>query len=204
MTQRISINEKSLAISCLRDGGIVSFPTDTIYGVACRFDNQESQNRLKIVKGRPEEKPFPLVVGTVEQCELIAEIDERTKKIIRQWWPGALTLVLKKKKNLPDWMSNGKDTVAVRMINMPEITEIIQGVGVPLYLTSANLSDEPVCQSAQEVMEKLGGRVDLVIDGELRQGQASTILDCTQSKLIVLREGPISLEEIEKKMEEKL
>ncbi len=201
MAKKISQNQLSQASECLREFGIVAFPTDTIYGIAGRSDSQEVQERLKWVKGRPEEKPFPLVVGELSQCENLVDLDDRSKKIMELWWPGELTLVLKKNKALEKWVTGGKDTVAIRMIDHPVISKMIKEVGTPLFLTSANQSDEPVCCDGDEVMRRLGDRIDLVVDGKHHTGMASTILDCTKEELSILREGPISLEDINKSLE---
>lgn len=203
MAIKITINQLDLAKQCLEDGGIIAFPTDTVYGIACRSDRKELQERLKYVKGRPEEKPFPIVVGSIEQCQKIAVVDEKIKKIMTTCWPGPLTLILNRQEEMDDWVTNGQKTIAVRMFDENGISQMIQQLNVPLFLTSANLSDEPVCQDGEEVLQRLGNRIDLIVDGSHRKGKASTILDCTQEELKILREGPISLEEIKQKMEDK-
>lgn len=197
MVRRIKIDQLEIAKQCLEEGKIVAFPTDTVYGLACRCDKQELQERLKHVKGRPEEKPFPIVVGSFEQCQELAMVDERTEKIIETCWPGPLTLILNRRDDVNEWVTNGHKTIAIRMFEEEGITQMIQQCPFPLFLTSANLSDEPVCQDGDEVIARLGERIDLVVEGRHRSGKASTILDCTQVELKVLREGPISLEEIE-------
>lgn len=204
MAVKITLDQLDKAQACLEEGGIIAFPTDTVYGLACRSDRQDLQERLKHVKGRPEEKPFPIVVGSIEQCQKIAVVNERVLNIMEACWPGPLTLILHRQENLEDWVTNGQKTVAVRMFDEKGISQMIQRLNVPLFLTSANLSDEPVCQNGDEVIERLGDRIDQVVDGSHRTGLASTILDCTQQELKVLREGPLSLKEIENKiMEEK-
>lgn len=190
------------AAKVLKEGGIVAFPTDTVYGLACRYDDYNAQERLKHAKARPEEKSLPLVVGSLEQLKKIAYTDEKIEAIIHKWLPGALTLILKKRDNIEDWVTNGKDTIAVRMIDVPGINEMIQKVGVPLFLTSANLSGEPVCLDAHEVKSRLGNKIDCILDGKHSEALASTILDCTNEELTVIRKGPISLEDIIKTLEE--
>lgn len=196
MSKVISIKDWKIASEIVRQGGLIAFATDTVYGLACRYDNEDAQERLIHCKGRPEEKPFPLVVGSLEQCETLCELDERSRKIFNAFLPGALTLILKKKESVPNRVNQGKDTLAIRMIEGEGISELIQDVGVPLFLTSANLSGEPVCLDANEVEVRLGDKLDCILDGKHRDAQASTILDCTQSELVVLRQGPITLEEI--------
>ncbi|MFV0479232.1 MAG: L-threonylcarbamoyladenylate synthase [Anaerorhabdus sp.] len=202
MAIKVTIQELDVVAQQLQDGKIVAFPTDTVYGLACRSDSQELLERLRRVKGRPEEKPFPIVVGSIEQCEDVAIVDQRALQIMSQWWPGALTLVLNKKSKVEDWATQGRSTIAVRMLDEEGISEMIKNVGVPLFLTSANRSSDPVCKTGDEVMGRLGERIDVVVDGKHQDNLASTILDCTQEKLSVLREGKISLEEIEKSIRE--
>ncbi|MEF9968375.1 MAG: L-threonylcarbamoyladenylate synthase [Longicatena sp.] len=202
MSKIINPQEWREASELVKKGGLIAFATDTVYGLACRYDNQDAQNRLIHCKGRPEEKPFPLVVGSLEQCEKICVLDERSRKIFNKWLPGAITLILPKKAEVPDHINNGKDTLAIRMIDGEGITELISDVGVPLFLTSANLSGDSVCMNAEEVNDRLGDKLDIIIDGKHRDGLASTILDCTKSELIVLRQGPITLEDIKLSLEE--
>lgn len=202
MARRITLDQLEVAKQCLEGGGIIAFPTDTVYGLACRCDSQELQERLKHVKGRPEEKPFPIVVGSFEQCQTLAVVDERTLKIMESCWPGPLTLILNRRDDVEEWVTNGQKTIALRMFDEEGITQMIQQCSFPLFLTSANLSDEPVCQNGDEVFARLGDRIDLIVEGKHRTGLASTILDCTQAELKVVREGPISLEVIYHKMKE--
>lgn len=199
------INQKDwiIAANILRNGGVVAFPTDTVYGLGCRYDDFNAQTKLRNAKNRPEEKSFPLVVGSMEQLKMIAETDDRIEKIVHHFLPGALTLILKKKNNVEDWVTDGKATIAIRMIDVVGINEMIQSVGVPLFLTSANISGEPVCRNAQEVLDKLGNKIDCVIDGKHIDSLASTILDCTKKNLTIVRQGPIGLEDILKILEEK-
>lgn len=201
MAKIVDVKNWKEASEVVKQGGLIAFATDTVYGLACRYDDQVAQEKLKHAKARPEEKSLPLVVGSLKQCEEIAIVTNREKKIIEKWLPGAITLILKKKSSVPDWVTNGKDTLAIRMIDVEGINEMIQDIGVPLFLTSANLSGEPVCQDANEVNERLGNKIDIILDGKHRDGLASTILDCTQDELVVLRQGPIQIEDILKSLE---
>ncbi|MEG0077157.1 L-threonylcarbamoyladenylate synthase [Anaerorhabdus sp.] len=202
MSKVISTKDWKYASQIVKDGGLIAFATDTVYGLACRYDDEIAQERLVHCKGRPEEKPFPLVVGNLKQLETICELDDRSRKIFNLFLPGPLTLILKKKETVPARVNHGKDTLAIRMIDGEGIRELLQDVGVPLFLTSANLSGDPVCMNANEVNDRLGDKLDCIIDGQHRDALASTILDCTQTELVVLRQGPIQLEEILTKLEE--
>ena len=183
-------------VELLLAGEVVAFPTDTVYGVACVYDREESINKMKAAKGRPEYKPFPLMVSNKEQIQEVAEVDERTEHIIDAWMPGAITIVLKKKAVLPDSATNNEPTVAIRMADDELVTNIINKVGKPLLVTSANLSGEPSTSMYKEVYEKLNGRISALIARDSRGAKASTIIDLTNPEIKVLREGPITLDRI--------
>ncbi len=189
------------AARILKEGGIVAFETDTVYGLACRCDSERSVKRLREAKSRPENKPLPLIVSSFLQASTLVSFDLYSEELFKKLLPGAITLVLKKQEEVADWVSLGFDTLAIRMIDMPFINQMIDEVGVPLCLTSANSSGEPVCQNGQQINERLGDKVDYIIDGIHRDGLASTIIDCTKNELTILREGAITKEKIMKILE---
>ncbi|MBR3841019.1 MAG: threonylcarbamoyl-AMP synthase [Erysipelotrichales bacterium] len=183
-------------VELLLAGEVVAFPTDTVYGVACIYDNEEAIKKMKEAKGRPEYKPFPLMVSNKTQIQEVANTDERSEYIIDAWMPGAITIVLNKKSVLPDSATNNEPTVAIRMADDELVTTIINKVGKPLLVTSANLSGEPSTSRYKEVYEKLNGRIAALVARDSRGAKASTILDLTSPEIKVLREGPITLDRI--------
>ena len=194
----LETSELDTAAQLLRDGEVVAFPTDTVYGVACVFDNEEAIEKMKVAKGRPESKPFPFMASSKDLIKMVAEVNERDEKIIDHLMPGALTIVLKKKPNVPDITTNGMSTIAIRMADDTLVNEIISKVGKPLLVTSANLSGEPSTSSYEEVYKSLQGRISAVVRRDATGSKASTIIDLTQPDTVkVLREGPISIETIE-------
>lgn len=186
-----------IAADLLKNGEVVAFPTDTVYGVACVYDNPNAIEKMKRAKGRPESKPFPLMVSNKKHIIDIAEVDNRTERIIDAWMPGALTIILRKKDTLPDFATNNEPTVAIRMADDELVSSIIEKVGKPLLVTSANISGEPSTSRYKEVYESLNGRISALIARDSLGARASTIIDLTKDEIKVLREGPITLDRIE-------
>lgn len=196
MTKDFTLKDLSAVAEEVKSGKVVAFPTDTVYGVGVRYDDEAAIEAMKRSKGRPESKPFPMMVCDEVQMASVAWIDEDILRLVRRLTPGALTLVLKKKDNVPDYVTNGKDTIAIRIPDHRFVLDLLEKVGVPMLVTSANLSDYPSCRTYHEVMEQLDGRIDAIVDGQCGSGVASTIVDVTCRPFKILREGAISLEEI--------
>ncbi len=175
-----------LASEALKNNKVVAYPTDTVYGLAVRFGSEKARLNLVARKKRPEEKYFPVMVSDIEMMEKIAVINDSARKIIEKFMPGPLTVVLNKKIDFGD---NG--TLAIRIAHDETLKKIIEEIACPIFLTSANLSGNPVCKTALEIEES--GLADIIVDGEILDGTASTIIDLTGEEIKVLREGPISL-----------
>lgn len=187
-------------VKLLENGEVVGIPTDTVYGIACVYHLLDAIQKMKVAKGRPETKPFPMMVANKEQIMKVAYVDERTSKIIDCFMPGALTIIVPKKECIDDSVTNGAKTIAIRMADDPLMMEIIHMVNEPLLVTSANLSGEPSMCSYEDVYDKLNGRIAGLIKRDATGTNASTIIDLTGEEIKVLREGPITLDEIEMKL----
>ena len=196
-TQRLTKKDSAQIVEILNHGGVVAFPTDTVYGLAVRYDLKEAILKMKEAKQRPETKPFPKMVSSKAQIERVAVTDARSQKLIDQWMPGALTLVFKKRPEIDELVTNGFPTIGIRMPDDDFVLEIINRVGVPLLVPSANLSGQPSCTTAEEVLKQLDGRIDAVVLGESGASTASTVCDTTGDELKILRQGPIKLEDLE-------
>jgi L-threonylcarbamoyladenylate synthase len=198
---RIVKTDNPRAITLAKDisqaGGLIAFPTDTIYGLAANAFNPAAIESIFAVKGRPDEKALPVLIGSFRQIEeLVLQVDERLRRIAAAFWPGPLTLVLHKNPRLPAQLSP-YSTVGVRKPNPPFTLNLLTQTG-PLATTSANLSGGPNPIDATSVMAQLDGRINLLIDGGPTPGPtASTVVDISEPELKVLRPGPISLAEIE-------
>lgn len=187
-------NALKTAADELKNGKLVAFPTDTVYGVGCPAFDAAAVERLYRVKGRQANKPIPILVTGPEQLRLIArEITPLADKLIEKFWPGALTLILKRQPNLPDAICAGGDTIAVRMPAHVQALAIIEEVGMPLATTSANKSGWQSPLDAQQVLLNLNGRIDLVLDaGPCPGGVDSTVVDATGDTIKILRETAIA------------
>jgi len=188
--------ERGVAI--LRRGGIVAFPTDTVYGLGVSAYNEPAVKRLYRLKQRPEARPLPILVADmVQMAEVAGVLPPVARKLADSFLPGALTLVLPRSARVPDVITGGK-TVAVRIPAHPVAIALIRGLGSPIVGTSANLSGRPSALTAEEVYSQFGDRLGLVIDGgRCPGGRESTIVDVTGAKPRVLREGAISRQQLE-------
>ncbi|MDH5695555.1 MAG: L-threonylcarbamoyladenylate synthase [Dehalococcoidia bacterium] len=186
-------------IFILKQGGIVAFPTDTVYGLGAGIGIRQAVERVYQVKQRPRNMALPLLLADTTQIAEVAEpVPSIAWLLADKFLPGALTIVLHKSKSVPDIITGGSATVAVRIPAHPVPVALAQGLGTPIVGTSANLSGKPSPLTADEVYSQLGDKVDLVIDGgRCPGGMESTIVDVTGETPIVLREGAISTEELE-------
>lgn len=175
---------------------VLAIPTDTVYGVGVVYGDLNDLSRLKHAKHRPETKPIPMMVESASQMKQIAKVDARTEKIIDAFLPGPLTLILPLREDVSKEYTNGKDTVAVRIPDAPFILNVIQRLNKPLLVSSANISGRPAAITFDQAKENLPN-IDGIVQGQCQQGMASTIVDCTKEQLAILREGPISLSELE-------
>ncbi len=187
-------------ISILRQGGIVAYPTDTVYGLGASASLPRAVERVYEVKERPRNLPLPLLLADTSQIARVAEaVPPVAWLLIRNFWPGALTLVLAGSNSVSDIIMAGGTTIAIRIPAHPVPIALIEGLEAPLVGTSANLSGRPSPLTAEEVYSQLGDRVDLIIDGgRCPGGQESTIVDVSGETPVLLREGVISREALER------
>ena len=195
--KRYKENEIDELVRILKNDGVISVPTDTVYGVCACMNSEKAHDKLVIVKNRPKNKLFPIMCADEEQIKSIAIVDDRAEKIIKAFMPGPITLILKKNYNLPDYINNGNDTIAVRMATSRILEDLIRKVGSPLFMSSANQSGEKTCTSLDEI-EKACPLLDGMLEGSVTFGKGSTILDCSSEDIKILRQGPILKEQIDK------
>jgi len=206
-TKVLSVGQEAIdmAVRILAQGGHVAFPTDTVYGVGAHAFQPDAVERIYAAKIRPRDKAIPILLAQPDDLVLVAEgITETAWLLAERFWPGGLTLVLPKKANVPDVVSAGGPTVAVRVPDHPVPLALIAALGAPLAATSANLSGHPSPATAQEVEAELGGRIELILDGgRCPGGIPSTVLDLTTDPPTVLRTEAIAVEEIKASLAEK-
>lgn len=197
MIKRYNQNEIEQLAQILKSGGVISVPTDTVFGICAKIDSKPAYDKLIEIKNRPKDKSFPIMCANIEQIKEVAIVDEKAQKLIKEFMPGPITLVLKKKDKLPQYVTNGKDTIAIRMATSKELENLITKVGCPIFMTSANQSGKPECRSLDEI-EKACYGLDGMMEGTVKYSKGSTIVDCTSEEIRILRQGPISLEQIKK------
>ncbi len=184
-------------ISVLKGGGLVAFPTDTVYGLGASAAIPRAVEKIYTLKERPQDLALPLLLDKPSRISEVASyVSPLAWQLIRKFWPGALTIVLPVKKSVSRVITGGGKTVAVRIPAHPLAIALIQGVGVPIVGTSANMSGKPSALTADEVRSQFGDKIDLVIDGGGCPGRESTIVDVSGEIPRVLREGAISREEL--------
>ncbi len=186
------------AAEIIRSGGLVAFPTETVYGLgASGFDPQAVAKIFK-AKGRPQDNPLILHISKLDDLfELASEVPPEAIKLANLFWPGPLTMVLKKKPIVPDTVTAGLQTVAIRMPANDIALRLIEASGVPIAAPSANVSGRPSPTSAEHVMSDLSGVIDMVIDGgPTRIGVESTVLDISGATPVLLRPGGLGLEDL--------
>ena len=192
-------DEIGQAIAILKRGGIVAFPTDTVYGLGASAGDDDAVARVYEAKNRPRHLALPLLLADISQIEDVArDVSDLAWCLAQRLLPGGLTLVLHKAQSVSSVVTGGGDKIAVRVPDHPVPIALIKGLGGPITGTSANVSGSPSPLTAEEVHRQMGDRVHLIIDGRCRGGVDSTVLDLTGDAPEVLREGAIGKEEIER------
>jgi L-threonylcarbamoyladenylate synthase len=191
-------SQTDLALEVLRDGGIVAFPTDTVYGLGADPANVRAVERIYRVKKRPPGLPLPLLLADASDISRFAEsVPEVAWRLAERFLPGGLTLVLRRGASVPPWVVAGGGTVALRVPDHPVPIALARALGGAIVGTSANISGEPAPVVAEDVRRQLGAGVDVVIDGgRCPGGTESTVVDVSGGSPVILREGAVSREDI--------
>jgi len=189
-------NNIMLAAQIVRRGGLVVYPTETVYGLGCDPFNVEAIKRILKVKAN-RNKPLPLLAASIVNADKVAFISPNGKRLAAKFWPGSLTMVFPKKAALPDVVTFGWDSVGLRIPDSEVALHLIRLSGGLLIGSSANRTGEEPPRAVQEISVELKEMVDVVLDGGATvQGMSSTVADLTSEKPRILREGPVSFEEI--------
>lgn len=206
-TKRIVIEERNHikdeelkeAAGILRSGGLVAFPTETVYGLGGNALDEDAARKIYAAKGRPSDNPLIAHVSCVEEvAPLVKEIPEAGRKLMEAFWPGPLTMIFPKSEKVPYGTTGGLDTVAIRMPDDPVANRLIALAGVPVAAPSANTSGRPSPTTADHVWQDMNGRIDMIIDGgPVGIGVESTIVDVSSAVPAVLRPGAITMEMLE-------
>lgn len=188
------------AVSLMVNGTPVAFPTDTVYALGAPVNYVSCIQKIFDIKQRPMHMPLPLLLGETRDVDLVAcDVPDIARQMMHDLWPGALTLVLRKKPFVPDIVTGGQPTVGVRIADHPVTIDIVKWVGVPIIGTSANLHGSPNPLTAMEVEHQIGSVVELIIDGgKTLGGVESTILDMSCDKPRIIRQGAVSREVLQR------
>lgn len=187
--------------NAIKRGKIVVFKTDTVYGLGTNAFDEKACKKVYEVKGRPEQKPLCLLISDISMLkEIVDSINPVEQKLIDSFWPGPLTIKFKKKENvLPDLISAGDEFVRIRLLKNGLAYSLIKTAGIPIVAPSANLSGNPTGTIIKNIIGELNGKVDYILDsGNVNDNTTSTIVEVKDDKVIIIREGKIKKEEIEK------
>lgn len=199
-TKRLGISPADIAeaVHVLTHGGIVAFPTDTVYGVGADVRHPEAIAALYEIKERPLDRAIPVLLARAVELGAVAqEVPESAWRLAQRFWPGPLTVVVRRALSLPPILTAGEPTVAVRVPDHPVVRALIEGVGAPLAATSANISGRSSPVTADGVLAQLEGRIALLLDGgPCPGGKDSTVVDLTIVPVRILRTGPITADQI--------
>ncbi len=201
-----NVKDIKVCAEVIRSGGLVAFPTETVYGLGANAYDREAVKKIFIAKNRPPDNPLIVHICDFKQLEnIVTEIPDKALRLVKNAWPGPLTIILPKHSSVPDEVTAGLDTVAVRMPAHPVALKLIELSGVPIAAPSANLAGRPSPTTPSHVIQDLYGRVDIIIDaGETFFGVESTIINLLTEPPTLLRPGPLPIEKIEEFLGEKI
>ena len=192
-----SSKEFEIAKSKLDQSQVIAFPTETVMGLGVYFDDHKAYELLNQIKRRPEDKPYTLMLGDVKDVEKYAFVNERDRKVIDAFMPGPVTLLLRS-KNVPDYVTHNTGVIGVRVPDMSLVQELINYLGKPLLVPSANKSGDKPALTSIEVRQIFGDELGYIFEEDSLGQKPSTIIDLTTEQVKILREGPISIEDINK------
>ena len=198
--KRVELNK---AASIIRSGGVVAFPTESFYGLGVSAWDEKAIQHLFDIKKREDDQPILLLIPSVSVLDrYVTRISDIARQLMEAFWPGGLTLVFEAKPELSLLLTSGTGKIGLRLSGHPVATALAQVVGAAITGTSANISGQPACSSAEAVLRSLGKSVDLIIDGgRTKGGKGSTVLDVTVDPILVLREGMVSREQLKAYLE---
>lgn len=192
-TKILSFEDTKEIINVIMNDGVIAFPTETVYGLGVKHDSFLAYKKIFSLKKRNLSKSLTLMLSDVNQIGEYGVINDRTRSLIDQFMPGALTLILPIKKGV-DLITNDK-YIGIRVPDSRQIRSFLASLPTPLYVTSANISKEPDCLTFNEVQQCFDGKIDAIIKGDVSKKQASTVVKI-DDKLSLLRQGPIAFEKI--------
>ena len=184
------------ALDALTNHQVIAFPTETVFGLGVFYDDKDAYELLNKVKNRREDKPYTMMLSSVEQIKEYASLNDKYLPIIQKYMPGSLTILVTAKDNVPSYVTHDTGVIGIRIPSNKEALDLLKYVKKPLLVPSANKADQKPALTADEVKDIFKNEIKVIIPGQISSGEPSTIIDLTKDEIRLLRKGPISLEEL--------
>lgn len=194
LTQKLGFKDYGILKEIIENNGVIAFPTETVYGLGIRSDSFLAYTKLFDAKKRPSQKSLTLMLYDANDIKKYAHVDENAQKIIDNFMPGAITIILKKKTDVN--LVGLDETVGIRIPDDIDTLALLKGIGLPMYVTSANISGEAPLEDFQGVFNVFDGVIEAIVEGESGHNLPSTVVSLIDNKIEVLRQGDITLEDI--------
>lgn len=190
------MNKLNEALIALNNHQVIAFPTETVFGLGVFYDDKDAYELLNKVKNRREDKPYTMMLDSVDKIALYAEVNDKYLPLINRYMPGSLTILVKAKDNVPLYVTHNTGIIGIRIPSNKEALDLLSYVKKPLLVPSANKADQKPALSEQEVINIFHDEIALIIPGKVSSGEPSTIVDLTGDKIKLIRKGPIPIEEL--------
>lgn len=190
------MNQNELAKIALNNHEVIAFPTETVFGLGVYFDDEQAYAKLNAIKKRSDDKPYTLMLSSVEQIQKYALIPLKYLPIIKKYMPGSLTILAKCQPHVPAFVTHGSGVIGIRIPSNIEALELLRYLDKPLLVPSANRAGEKPAMNDSEVKQIFSEEVAVIISGQAKSGQPSTIIDITGEEIKIVRPGPISLQDL--------
>ena len=184
------------ALKALNNHQVIAFPTETVFGLGVFYDDQEAYELLNKVKQRREDKPYTMMLASVKDVSKYAYINNKYQKLINKFMPGSLTILVKSKESVPNYVTHNTGVIGIRIPSNKEALDLLNAVKKPLLVPSANKADQKPALNENEVKAIFKDEIAVVVPGKISSGEPSTIIDLTGDEIKLVRKGPISLEEL--------
>ena len=184
------------ALKALNEHQVIAFPTETVFGLGVFYDDYQAYNLLNKVKNRHEDKPYTMMLYDINEINKYADVDKKYLPIIKKYMPGSLTILVKAKENVPNYVTHNTKIIGIRIPSNKEALELLRFAKKPLLVPSANKADQKPALNDEEVKAIFNDEIRVIIPGKAIGGQASTIIDLTGDEIKLIRKGPIPLEEL--------
>lgn len=185
------------ALVALNNHQVIAFPTETVFGLGVFYDDEEAYNLLNKVKNRKEDKPYTMMLFAPDEIAKYAIVDEKYFPVIKKFMPGSLTILVKARENVPSYVTHNTGIIGIRIPSNKEALDLLKYVKKPLLVPSANKADQKPALSEDEVKSIFKNEISVIVPGKTGSGLPSTIIDLAGDKIKLVRQGPISLEDIE-------